>query len=285
MLLLQASTCLGVPPFSRRREDVNIIIVMRAMGVESDEEVLQLVGTEGAFANLLIPTLQHCKEEGVYTRQQALDYLASKVKSTSRPGGPGGGPGGAFQRRTRSKVDEAREILANVVLCHVPVVHFDYQQKVGWAGGAHGAPGRGVGIFIRAGRASRLLRPGRFRLPCRNPGLPIIRLLCVANCRCPRPRLLPFAPQITYIAVMMRRMLYAMLDPSFIDDRDYYGNKRLELAGGLLALLFEDLFKRWVRVCRGRGRPGGGGAGGQAQRRPQAPGRLVSVQGQPRHPV
>lgn len=52
------------------------------------------------------------------------------------------------------------------------------------------------------------------------------------------------AAQVTYIAVMIRRMLYAMLDPSFIDDRDYYGNKRLELAGGLLSLLFEDLFKR-----------------------------------------
>lgn len=46
------------------------------------------------------------------------------------------------------------------------------------------------------------------------------------------------------MAVMMRRMLAAMLDASLIDDRDYYGNKRLELAGGLLALLFEDLFKR-----------------------------------------
>ncbi|PSC73428.1 DNA-directed RNA polymerase III subunit RPC2 [Micractinium conductrix] len=163
-------------------EDVNIVIVMRAMGIESDAEVLQLVGTEGAFAALLAPTLQHCREEAVFTRQQALDYLASKVKSAGRPmggpGGGGGGGGGGFQRRGRSRVDEARDILANVVLCHVPVVSFDYQQKV------------------------------------------------------------------TYIAVMIRRMLYAMLDPSFIDDRDYYGNKRLELAGGLLALLFEDLFKR-----------------------------------------
>ena len=29
-----------------------------------------------------------------------------------------------------------------------------------------------------------------------------------------------------------------------LDDKDYYGNKRLELAGQLLGLLFEDLFKR-----------------------------------------
>ena len=50
--------------------------------------------------------------------------------------------------------------------------------------------------------------------------------------------------QIQYLAMMMRRMLAAMLDPNLVDDRDYYGNKRLELAGGLLALLFEDLFKR-----------------------------------------
>jgi DNA-directed RNA polymerase III subunit RPC2 len=63
------------------------------------------------------------------------------------------------------QVDEARDVLAHVVLCHVPVVRYN------------------------------------------------------------------FAAKVLYAAVMARRLMYAQLDPSFIDDRDYYGNKRLELAG------------------------------------------------------
>lgn len=32
-----------------------------------------------------------------------------------------------------------------------------------------------------------------------------------------------------YLALMVRRIVVAMRDPSTIDDKDYYGNKRLEL--------------------------------------------------------
>ena len=154
-------------------EDANIAIVMRAMGAESDQEIFQLIGGKETLVSQVIPTLQACAEEGIVTQNQALDWLSKRIKGVS-----GAKPTGAFSRRTRSAIDETRDILANVILCHVPVIAFDYSEK------------------------------------------------------------------ITYLAVMVRRMLMAMDDPSFIDDRDYYGNKRLELAGGLLALLFEDLFKR-----------------------------------------
>ena len=79
---------------------------------------------------------------------------------------------------------------------------------------------------------------------------------------------LDFRAKAIFIATMTRRVLMALKDEKMVDDRDYVGNKRLELyayffrlidlnlsddihfsfthsrsAGQLLALLFEDLFK------------------------------------------
>ena len=44
---------------------------------------------------------------------------------------------------------------------------------------------------------------------------------------------------------MIRRIIEAIHDPTKLDDKDYYGNKRLELSGQLISLLFEDLFKKF----------------------------------------
>jgi hypothetical protein len=54
-----------------------------------------------------------------------------------------------------------------------------------------------------------------------------------------------FKVKAIYMALMVRRVIQAQGDNIEVDDKDYYGNKRLEMAGQLLALLFEDLFKRY----------------------------------------
>ncbi|KAK9821215.1 hypothetical protein WJX81_000849 [Elliptochloris bilobata] len=185
MVINKGRICLRHNTF---QEDLNILVVLRAMGCQSDAEAMLHIGCEPAFEPLLAATLQDARQPGQVgpqraTQLAALEWIGSKVKQSSQSRGFGGG-----QRRagssTRSRTDEARDLLANVIVCHIPCPRYDFQEKV------------------------------------------------------------------IYLAEMVRRMLLAMVDPRHIDDRDYYGNKRLELAGGLLALLFEDLFKRMNQELR-----------------------------------
>ncbi|KAJ1608596.1 DNA-directed RNA polymerase beta subunit [Cryptosporidium canis] len=52
-------------------------------------------------------------------------------------------------------------------------------------------------------------------------------------------------PKALFLCLMAKRVLDASKDNSLLDDKDYYGNKRIELAGQLISILFEDLFKRF----------------------------------------
>lgn len=67
--------------------------------------------------------------------------------------------------------------------------------------------------------------------------------LIVSHVPCSREN---FFPKARYLALMIRRIVEAKHDSSKLDDRDYYGNKRLELAGALISLLFQDLFKKFT---------------------------------------
>lgn len=158
-------------------EDVPIVIVLRAMGVQSDQEIVELTaGMDATFQDAFAVNIEEVLMDGIATQEQALDYIATRLK-LDRFGTSPGAP-----RRTHRQ--QAVDKLANTIIPHVPVTNMD------------------------------------------------------------------FRPKAIYIAFMVRRVLMAMEDPKQVDDRDYLGNKRLELAGSMLALLFEDLFKDFNRIVR-----------------------------------
>ena len=161
-------------------EDVPITVVLKAMGMESDQEIVQLVGPEPELMDLFAASLEEPCSLNIRTQLQALRHIGNTIRAQqAKTQSSGGGGWGASYRRHAAPEDEAREVLAHVVLSHVPVRKYD------------------------------------------------------------------FRPKCVYIGYIVRRVLHAVMDAGLLDDKDYYGNKRLELAGQLLSRLFEDLFKRF----------------------------------------
>ena len=54
-----------------------------------------------------------------------------------------------------------------------------------------------------------------------------------------------YHPKALFLALMTKKLINTINNGNKVDDKDYYGNKRLELAGNLISLLFEDLFKKY----------------------------------------
>ncbi|KAF1780026.1 DNA-directed RNA polymerase, subunit 2 [Phytophthora cactorum] len=161
--------------------DIPIVIVFRGMGVESDQEIVSLVGSESDICDAMSASFEEASDLKVFTQQQALEYIGSKMNALTKIGATGGRHRGGAGRpqNDRNLVDAARSALANLVLNHVPCENFNFRLKS------------------------------------------------------------------IYVAHIVRRILFTDKDRTRLDDKDYYGNKRLELAGQLLSLLFEDLFKRF----------------------------------------
>jgi len=153
-------------------EDLPIVVVLKAMGIQSDMEIVQLVGSEPEIQDSLALSLEESVKHGIFTQMQALKHMGNKVKKDI---------GGVIfsWKKPQTPEDEARDILANVILSHIPVPNFDFREK------------------------------------------------------------------FMYIGYVVRRILLVHMGKAKYDDKDYYGNKRLELAGNLLSLLFEDLFKHF----------------------------------------
>jgi DNA-directed RNA polymerase III subunit RPC2 len=149
-------------------DPIPIFVLFKAMNYENDQEIIQLIGTDQRYFEKIEQSLQECSTLKIFNKNQALDYIGAKLKPSQKIFGG-----------KKSKPEQVRALLANVIICHIPVYKFDFTMKV------------------------------------------------------------------IYITIMLRRMINAMYDENCLDDKDYYGNKRLELAGQLLSLMFEDKFKNF----------------------------------------
>lgn len=134
-------------------EDVPITVALKALGIQSDKEILLLTaGTTEAYRSTFSQCLEEAAKLSIFTRHQALEFIGARVKVNRKIVGP-----------RRPAWEEALEALATIVLAHVAV----------------------KGIDLR--------------------------------------------PKAIFVGTMTRRVLMAMNDEKMVDDRDYVGNKRLEL--------------------------------------------------------
>ncbi|PWA90002.1 DNA-directed RNA polymerase III subunit RPC2 [Artemisia annua] len=58
---------------------VPIMVVFNAMGMETDEKVVQMLGRNPIYADLLRPSIEECSEHRIYTQYEALEFLETKV--------------------------------------------------------------------------------------------------------------------------------------------------------------------------------------------------------------
>jgi DNA-directed RNA polymerase III subunit RPC2 len=96
-------------------EDIPIAIIFKAMGIESDLEMVQLVGSEHDLVDRLALSMEESCKAGILTQLQALLYVGNKIRGRSMSA-PAGQSGSGWYRKPQPPEDEAREVLANVVL-------------------------------------------------------------------------------------------------------------------------------------------------------------------------
>lgn len=76
------------------------------------------IGSEGVFAQALLPCIEECISRNVQNRTQALEYIGSRVRLYRKGYSVG-----------RSSAEEAQEVLAGVVLSHIPTFQYNFRNK------------------------------------------------------------------------------------------------------------------------------------------------------------
>ncbi len=60
-------------------EEIPIVIIFKAMGIVSDQEIMLLIGCDAETQKRFAPALIECMEHKIFTQKRALEYMGSKL--------------------------------------------------------------------------------------------------------------------------------------------------------------------------------------------------------------
>ncbi|KAL6180403.1 hypothetical protein ACLB2K_047066 [Fragaria x ananassa] len=98
---------------------VPIMVVMKAMGMQSDQEVVQILGRDPRYGALLLPSVEECAKVEIYNKEQALVYLEGKLAKKRVKDGTHG---------------RVISVLADVLLANVAVRRGNFHPKCMYVG-------------------------------------------------------------------------------------------------------------------------------------------------------
>ena len=219
------------------QEDIPIVIALKAMGLESDQELMQKAagGSDPLCMSLLAPSLQECAALDVLTQNEALEYCGQRIRSSQWRLTAIAGKDG----KAAAEAVEASEGPILGLTTTMGVNNYTNNRNTGVSANKNNINDGSAPLGKEnSANANHININRRTRL---DEARDIFAGIILAHVPVED---YDFRGKSAYVCVMIRRILLANLNPEEVDDKDYYGNKRLELAGQLLALLFEDCFKR-----------------------------------------
>lgn len=95
-------------------EDIPIVILLKALGLVSDQSIAQHIGTSMEFQKVLFACFQEAASLKVVTQDDALHFIGERRRESPWEVDE------THQRQViKSKADKAAEFLGNVLLCHI----------------------------------------------------------------------------------------------------------------------------------------------------------------------
>ena len=67
----------------RFREDIPLIVMFRALGVENDQDIADLIWGESPHSEMLAASFKECADIRIYTREDAVQYLSHHLQYTT----------------------------------------------------------------------------------------------------------------------------------------------------------------------------------------------------------